>query len=634
MSDAPVSTDLLQSLSTWFGLAEFRPGQEDVVRAILDGQDVMAVMPTGYGKSLCFQLPALLLPGATIVVSPLISLMADQVSALRKINLPAAFVNSTLDFGEQIAVLNALKRGDVKILYVAPERFTSKRFMDALSEVDLSLFVVDEAHCVSQWGHDFRPQYLRLAPSARALGRPPVAAFTATATPEVRKDIAVALGLDAPVEFIAGFDRTNLILDVVACPGQAAKFELIEDALAENGTPAIVYTATRKNAEKVAAALERPDRPCLIYHAGLDDAERTRVQQAFMRDDAPIVVATVAFGMGIDKRDIRLVAHFDVPGSVESYYQEVGRAGRDGYPCRGLLLFNYADTRTQDFFIDGSNPPRAVVESVHDLVWARSPDALPVDLPTRDIAEKLGLRNDMQVYTALVILERQGIIERPKSADNPRRRSVRPVPPRRDTLPVDWDALARKKVWDGMRLKRMVSYAYNTKYCRRGFILDYFTGKPVRYKCGACDVCRADIRVWSAPAVVPKKSARKSSTTTRAKPSEKSLLNARHSSLGASKESLVIREQAAETDQPLTADETVLFDRLRSLRKNLAAAEGVPPYCVAHDRMLRELVRARPRTIEDLRGVRGFGPKNSAKYGPQFLAVVKSSHNNSASSEK
>lgn len=682
--------NLSETISSRFGIAQFRPGQEDVVQAILDGTDCLAVMPTGYGKSLCYQLPALLLPGATLVVSPLISLMADQVTALRKLNLPAAYVNSSLSFPDQITCLSALKRGDIKILYVAPERFSSQRFLNALADVDISLFVVDEAHCVSQWGHDFRPHYLRLADAAKRVGRPPIAAFTATATPEVRKEIAAGLGLESPVEFLAGFDRANLMLDVEVSPGQDAKFESIENALAENGVPAIIYTATRKNAEKVAKALDQPDRPCLVYHAGLEDTDRVRVQQAFMNDEVPIVVATVAFGMGIDKRDIRLVAHFDVPGSVESYYQEVGRAGRDGYPCRGLLLFNYADTRTQEFFIEGSNPPRAIVESLYAKIWDLSneeghpeSEPLPVEISTKEIAQTLGLKNDMQVHTAVVILERHGLIERGKSGENPahirrvswkpdkgesakaailraldnafdedlldgvdiekndlcrltgmdwasltrhlseldragvlsyappfRGRALRPIPPRRSDLPIDWAALARKKMWDDQRLKRMVAYAYNTKYCRRGFILDYFTGKPLRYRCGTCDVCRGSTTGSEAK-----------SQRTESKKKKRLLLDPR-SSVIAPEKSLVIREQAPEVEVPLDSASAALFERLRKLRKQLADADHLPPYCVAHDRMLRDLARARPHSLEDLRRIRGFGPKNSAKYGAHFLAAV------------
>ncbi|MBI4178680.1 ATP-dependent DNA helicase RecQ [bacterium] len=676
----PSDRDIQGVLTGRFRIPEFRPGQEDVINAILDGRDVLAVMPTGYGKSLCYQLPGLLLPGATLIVSPLISLMADQVTALRKLNLPAAFVNSTLTLDEQMSCLAALKQGSIKILYVAPERFSSQRFLRALTDIDVSLFVVDEAHCVSQWGHDFRPHYLRLARAAEHVGRPPIAAFTATATPEVRKDIEKALELDAPVEFLAGFDRANLILDVQVSPGQRDKYDSIEHALAENGTPAIIYTATRKNAEKVAKELSRPKRPCLVYHAGLDDVSRVAVQQAFMNDQAPVVVATVAFGMGIDKRDIRLVAHFDVPGSIESYYQEVGRAGRDGHPCRGLLLFNYADTRTQEFFIEGSNPPRAVIEALYEKIWALSPEAEPIELPAREIAGELGLKNDMQINTALGILDRLGLIERGKTGENPahvrriswhadselapgsvkprliaalesafdedlqdgvdvsrndlckitglewtlltrhlseldrsgilsyappfRGRAIRPVPPRQTELPVDWEAHDRKKTWDQNRLKRIVAYAYNRKFCRRGFILDYFTGKPIRYRCGQCDICRGEVRHPDAAAAPAKPKSRRDPARSITQP-------------------MVIREEAEAADAPLDPAAAARFETLRKLRKKLAESSHVPPYCVAHDPMLRDLARARPATLADLQKIRGFGPRLTAKYGLLFLGAIK-----------
>lgn len=620
------AADLSGILSSRFGITEFRPGQEDVIDAILDGQDVLAVMPTGYGKSLCYQLPALVLPGPTLVVSPLISLMADQVSALRKQGIMAAFINSTMTQNEQIACLNAVSRGGVKILYVAPERFGSPKFMDVISGMDVSLFVVDEAHCVSQWGHDFRPHYLSLAAAVAGLGRPPVAAFTATATPDVRKDIVQGLKLESPAEFLAGFDRSNMILDVRICCGHDAKFAALEDALEGNGTPAIVYTATRKNADRVASVLSRPDRPCLIYHAGLRDEDRMRVQKAFMDDEVPIVVATTAFGMGIDKKDIRLVAHFDVPGSVESYYQEVGRAGRDGYPCRGLLLFNYADTRTQDFFIEGANPGREIVESVYrHIAGAVSSDA--VEWSARDIARRLSMKNEMQVNTSIYILERHGLVERAGRGENVTGmngnssalgpRTFRLLGTTRDEIPVDWVALAKKRNADQMRIKRMVSYAYNNKKCRRGFILDYFTGRAIRYRCGVCDVCRGDAGETTASRAAPsiaKKTVRLSKRV------RKKVLVRDESS--ESSTPLVLRTQDTEDAQPLTPTASAAFERLRALRKNLASAENVPPYCIAHDRMLRDIARTMPRTVDDLRRIRGFSNKRTDKYGLHVLNAL------------
>jgi ATP-dependent DNA helicase RecQ len=346
----------IERLRTAFGHQHFRPGQERIVGAVLDGHDVLAVMPTGSGKSVCYQLPAVLLPGTTIVVSPLISLMKDQVDELNRRGIPAGALHSMLEAGARREVTGSARRGALRLLYVAPERFASEAFSQLLGGIPISRFVVDEAHCVSQWGHDFRPDYRRLAAGARLCrrsdgreGRPPIAAFTATATAEVRDDIAALLDLDRPQLLVGGFDRPNIHLRIQPA-GEEEKNRLLPALV--RGRRALVYTATRKTAEAAAMHLQSSDIEAAAYHAGMENDERMRVQDAFASGSMPVVCATNAFGMGIDRPDIDAVVHYAIPGSVEAYYQEIGRAGRDGRPSTATLLWSYADVETRRFLID------------------------------------------------------------------------------------------------------------------------------------------------------------------------------------------------------------------------------------------------------------------------------------------
>lgn len=361
--------EIREGLDRWFGHDDFRAGQYPPVEAVVNGRDAVVVMPTGAGKSLCFQLAALLLPGATVVISPLIALMRDQVAALERRHIPATYINSTVDALTCECRLDDLAAGRYKLVYIAPERLANERFAARLAQIDLSLLAVDEAHCISQWGHDFRPDYLSLGALVKARPAMRVMAVTATATPDVRRDIVEQLGLaqragaDRPLFVeVQGFSRLNLNLAVCPCRTHDEKLEHVA-ALVRAHRTGIVYVATRKHAESVyeklrAVAAAGESEP-LLYHAGLDGAERARVERRFAEAKYPVVVATNAFGMGVDRADVRFVAHWDVPGSVEAYYQEVGRAGRDGLPAWCELLFNYADVHTQEYFFrDSANPAR------------------------------------------------------------------------------------------------------------------------------------------------------------------------------------------------------------------------------------------------------------------------------------
>jgi len=555
------------TLRAHFGYSDFRPPQIRAIEAALSGRDALFVLPTGGGKSVCYQVPALMRPGLTVVVSPLISLMKDQVDALERRGLAAAFINSTLSVSAVADRMAQARDGSLKLLYLAPERIDAGRTLQRLTDIGIALLAVDEAHCISEWGHDFRPSYRRMGAIRERLGSPQTIALTATATPDVREDIVRQLALADAEIVVAGFDRVNLTYHVSPTRTQRDKDTAAVRWLRDAEGPAIVYAPTRKAVERVASVLVRGRIKAVAYHAGLDQALRERAQDAFMGERARVIVATSAFGMGIDKPDVRLVVHHAMPGSLESYYQEAGRAGRDGNTSTCVLLHSYPDRFTHEFFIENAHPGRALIEQAWKVVRAGADREGFVGLSVEDIASRLppesgerkvgaalralaasgamvgvppapgrvwvrllathdrisrelvGARTfDLEVLRALwravgkqfasgaavdldglpsglggsmgvvPVLERlegeQFLIWTRTGAGmrlDPRGRDV-------TWLPVDWNALERRRRAEMSRLDAMQRYA-QTRYCRRAFVLRYFGDPEVRSQCGACDRC-------------------------------------------------------------------------------------------------------------------------------------------------
>ncbi|MDP1823084.1 MAG: ATP-dependent DNA helicase RecQ [Archangium sp.] len=401
----PYFSEMEAGLKKHFALDEFRPGQAEVISNVIAGRNAVVVMPTGAGKSLCYQLPAMLLDGVTVVVSPLIALMQDQVDALQARGISATFINSTLSDSERANRQERMRRGEYKLVYVAPERFRSEAFVNALLEAKLALYAIDEAHCISQWGHDFRPDYAQLGQVRKRLRPPRTVALTATATPEVRDDIVRVLLMKDPTVSVAGFDRPNLFLEVATVSGDADKRAACAE-LASEGS-GVIYCNTRKQAETLHEHLVKEEVPTVLYHAGMEDEARRKAQESFMSTPGCVAVATNAFGMGIDKPDIRFVAHAGIPRAVEAYYQEIGRAGRDGKPSRAVLLFNHADVFTQERLIQSNHPP----ETLFVDLWNVLRPMETFDRGVHLLAGQVG-SSEFEVSAALKVLERQGAISR------------------------------------------------------------------------------------------------------------------------------------------------------------------------------------------------------------------------------
>jgi ATP-dependent DNA helicase RecQ len=490
-----MTTPLAAALRENFGFSELRPGQADAIEPVLAGRDALVVMPTGAGKSLVYQLAACLSDGLTLVISPLIALMKDQVDALVGRGIAAAALHSGQTAEEQRAVYEAVRKGDLRLLYVAPERLQNPAFAAAMRSARITLLAVDEAHCVSQWGHDFRPDYLSIAPARARLGSPPTVALTATATPRVQHDIAETLALTHPARVITGFNRPNLTFEVRHAPTAATKRSILKALLTQESGAALVYVSTRKQAESVARFVaDELGRPAEAYHAGLPDRQRVDVQDAFISRSLDLVVATNAFGMGVDRADVRLVVHWALPGNLESYYQEAGRAGRDGAASRAVLLYASRDASLRRWLIEQGAPETDRLAAVHaDLARLAQDRVATVEVDA--LANNLG-DHPVAVRVALAMLGRAGAVERLDDAATAQRYVVRDLSPARLARVVavaEEHQRAKDDALDGM-----IRYA-EEDICRRRAILEHFgdPAAPLAPRC--CDVCDAAAAAQAPP---------------------------------------------------------------------------------------------------------------------------------------
>ncbi len=669
-----------------FGYPDFRPGQTQAVASVLSGRDTLVILPTGGGKSLCYQVPALVLDGLTVVISPLISLMKDQVDALTARGLPATFVNSTLSAGEISARMARVYSGEIKLLYVAPERFDMGKTAEKLREIGVTLLAVDEAHCISEWGHDFRPSYLRVKEVRQRLGAPPTVALTATATPEVREDIARQLGLHDPEVVITGFDRTNLAYHVIPTKNDAAKDETLIELLREHLTThgdgvAIVYASTRKTVERIAQVLTKAKIPALAYHAGLDDEHRAEVQDAFMSERVRVIVATNAFGMGIDKPNVRLVVHHAMPGTLEAYYQEAGRAGRDRAPATAILLHAFPDRFMHEFFIKGALPERETVAAVYEAMRRLADrEGLVSDGAVEVAAEARGKVSDREAESAIRILARGGAVAIADASRSHVHVRLLATPERikaelsetthglelallrslwkraRGSLHLgvvaDLTALppglggpmGAQALLEALQARQFLVW----KRLNEGLTLtDPARGIeawPVDWaglarrrdgelrklemvqKYAYADRCRRAfvLRYFGDPAARPTCNNCDNCLGIKHEPrTGPSVPKPMRDRSGASKSAVRGAAKAGATDTPLSREEIARMDALRLLRSQLAKEEDVPAYVIFPDRALREISRANPESFAQLAQVHGVGPARLEKYGRKVLETLR-----------
>ncbi|WKW12279.1 ATP-dependent DNA helicase [Pseudogemmatithrix spongiicola] len=679
-----------QLLRERFAYPDFRPGQTEAVESVLAGRDTLVILPTGGGKSLCYQVPALVLDGLTVVISPLISLMKDQVDALVARGIPATFINSTLTQAEVSSRMAAVQRGEVKLLYLAPERFDVGRMADRLREIGVTLLAIDEAHCISEWGHDFRPSYLRVKDVRKRLGNPPTVALTATATPEVREDIARQLELRDPTVVITGFDRTNLSYHVIPAKNDAAKdetlVELLREHLSMHGEGvAIVYASTRKTVERIAQLLTKAKLPALGYHAGLDDEHRADVQDAFMSERVRVIVATNAFGMGIDKPNVRLVVHYAMPGTLEAYYQEAGRAGRDRAPATAVLLHAFPDRFTHEFFIKGALPERETVSAVYDALVKLADRAGLVEAGAPQLAATArGKVSDREAESAMRILQRGGALAVADASRTMAQVRLLAAPERikaelsedahglelallralwkragaalhtgivanLDAMPPGiGGAMGAVPLLDALQARQMLVWKRlgegltltDPKRPLKDWPVDW-AGLDRRrqgelrkleavQQYAYTKYCRRGfvLRYFGDPAAKPRCDncdvclGIKHEQRVAAAPSARSR-SARGSKAAGSAKLGASAGRGGATDAPLSRDDMARFDALKAMRSRLAKAEEVPAYVIFPDRALRGIAVANPESLAQLERVSGVGPARLDRYGREVLECLR-----------
>jgi len=685
----PTLEDARATLGSAFGYPAFRAGQEAAVESVLQGRDTLVILPTGGGKSLCYQVPALLLPRLTVVVSPLISLMKDQVDALEAKGIAAAFINSTLTNGQVSDRMSRAARGEIRMLYMAPERFDAGSTAEQLARAGVSLLAIDEAHCISQWGHDFRPSYLRMRSVRDALGDPPTIALTATATPAVRRDIAHQLGLRDPKVVVTGFDRTNLSYAVIPAKNDAAKDDLLVDVLGDRKGLTVVYAATRRSVERIAAMLQSEGISAAAYHAGLDDSQRRDVQESFMTERVRVIVATNAFGMGIDKANVRAVVHHSMPGTLEAYYQEAGRAGRDGNASEAILLHAFQDRFTHEYFIKGSYPERELVTRVYAALERRADsNGTVADSPEELAGFVAGKANARDVESALRILEQAGAVAKAhesaslvrvrllatsarikrelsgsddalalgvlralwraagKSLDSGAIIDVASLPAGLGSVPEIQDTLESLEGRQFITVQRIGGGVTLTEPSRSldSFRVDWRSLDKRRaaelekleavQKYAYAKTCRRAfvLRYFGDPAAGNGCSGCDNCSGTAVERPAKDAVAKRgrttassRSATGDGLKSALRKVKPAATDD-LPPEARDVFDRLRNLRREIAREHEVPPYIVFDDKTLRQIAVHRPRTLAAFGDLRGVGPVKTERFGALFIAALADDH--------
>lgn len=600
-------------LKQYFGHSAFRKGQKELIDALLSGRDVLAVMPTGAGKSVCYQVPALMLPGMTLVISPLISLMKDQVAALTQAGIPAAYLNSSMSTEEYMYTLEDARQGAYKILYVAPERLATGAFIGLCSQVRISLVAIDEAHCVSQWGQDFRPSYLKIAAFIASLSqRPTIGAFTATATEQVKADIKKLLELRKPLEITTGFDRPNLYFDVIQADN---KIGYLRNFLTEHrGQSGIIYCATRKGVETVCGHLKNNGFSAVRYHAGLPDEERKRNQELFVYDQAQVMVATNAFGMGIDKSNVSFVIHYNMPQSLESYYQEAGRAGRDGSPAACILLFSNADIHTAKYLI----------------LHAEENDELTPEERAAVQQADLKRLNRMVDYCKTTSCLRKNILsyfgeEAPSACGNCGNC-------KRELVQQDMTLEAQKILSAVTRVERRYPYGLGVTLIVRMLhgskeqrILDLGLNEFSTYGI-MHDTDRKTIRNYIEH-LIQEGYLTLSTEYPVLHATEKAravLYNGEKVFIYQRREKAPVRKKA----EKQTETHSDLFDYLRTVRLELAKQEKVPAYIILSNAALSDMAQKLPHTRQELLNVSGIGEVKAQRYGDMFLQAIQSWENN------
>ncbi len=597
-------------LKQYFGHTSFRYGQEDIIDNILSGKDCLAVMPTGAGKSMCYQIPALMLSGTTIVVSPLISLMKDQVEALIQSGVKAAFINSSLAPYQYYSVLRQVSSGECKLLYVAPERLNAEDFLALCRSIEIPLVAVDEAHCVSHWGQDFRPSYLKITEFVASLpSRPVLAAFTATATKIVKDDIVNILGLRSPYRITTGFDRENLYFEVRRPDFSEKDGELLSIIRGSSGRSTIVYCSTRKNVEQVCDFLNLNGCKAARYHAGLPDDERKQAQEDFIYDRVNIIVATNAFGMGIDKSDVSLVVHYNMPKDIESYYQEAGRAGRDGSPARCILLYSKSDVRTNNYLIDHSHEDNGLSEAELELLRERDRERLKM-MTFYSTTERC-LREFILRYFG----ERTGDFCGNCSCCN------------KNYDTEDITVEAQKILSCIFRMKQKGTIG------TKQLIADILNGRKTP------EINTKGLETLSTFGIMPTVPPKQITEITdfliqgeyiEENESNECFLTERADEFIRSRRSLLMKTPKKTTyspDSPAAIptegkEDAALVERLKTLRKKIAATLGVPAYVVFTDASLREMSIKQPLTTQEFMNISGVGSRKAERYGKQFAKVI------------